>query len=176
MSSENIGAIVAFSTKVVTAQIARPSNTTDYASGDVIANITTNELLTFENAVKGLSQKLSGSISTARVHSSANVGTKPDLELWLFHTKPALDVDNAVFTPTDEEMKTVIGVIDFPTGSWRVGTATAGAGGNSMCETKNIGLAFRAAGQDIYGALVHRAAYTPVSDEVFTVDLVITQD
>jgi hypothetical protein len=171
--SDRFEAVVEFQTKIIRAALTRSANTTAYASGEVLA-AAAGDHLTFEEAV--LPKKLSGSISTARIYSSANVGTKPELELYLFHTDIAEVGDNTAFAPSDAEMLTCIGVIDFAASDWKVGKADSGADGNAMIEVKNIGLAFRGAGTSIYGVLVHRGAYTPVSGEIFTVDLVVTHD
>lgn len=167
-------AVVEFQTKILRASMTRPANTTAYTSGDVLAAVTTDAHLTFEGAVQP--KKLSGSISTARLFSSANQGTKLEAELWLFHTDITEVGDNEAFAPSDAELLTCIGRIDFSASSWAVGNAGSGASGNAMVEVKNIGLALRGAGQDIYGVLVARNAYTPVSGEVITAELVITQD
>ena len=176
--------IIQFRTKRFTDAITRPANAAAYAAGDVISEVTTNDHLTFGTATAvdgsgnpvGAPGKLSGSIDVARCFSSANQSTLPDLELWLFHTDIAEVADNSAFAPTDAEMLTLIGIIDFPVADWKVGTATAGAGGNAVCEARQIGLPFRLATQVLYGQLVVRNAYTPVTSETFTVELVVTQD
>lgn len=166
-------AIAVFQTKVVRASLTRPANATAYTDGDVLAAADDSHL-TFLEAVQP--KKLSGSITTARVHSSANQGTKPELELWLFGSDIAEVGDNAPFAPSDAEALNLIGVIDFAESGWRIGLSGGGAAGNAVCQSDNIGLTFRAFTQNVYGVLVLRNAYTPVSGEVFTVDLVVTQD
>lgn len=165
--------ITTFYTKELRDSITRPANTTAYTAGDVIAEVTTNDHFVFSDAVKAGHN--TGMISNARIFSSANQGTKLDAELWLFHTNITEAGDNAAFAPTDAELLTLVGIIDFPVASWKAGNATAGADGNSVCVVENIGIAFRAI-QNLYGVLVARNAYTPVESEVFTIDLVIAQD
>jgi hypothetical protein len=109
-------------------------------------------------------------ITNARITSSVNAGTKPDLELWLFRSDIAEVGDNEAFAVTDAEQLTRIGIIDFPVANWIVG------GANAVCEVSNIGLAFKAATSSIYGVLVVRNTYTPVSGETLTVELVVAQD
>lgn len=163
--------------------VTRPANTTAYTAGDVISAVTTNDHLTFNNVTAGGVN--SGTIISARINSSANVATKPDLELWLFHTDIAEVADNLAFAPTDAEMLTVVGVIDIPLANFLVGTATVGAAGNTVQVITGIDLPFTTSQVDtasgekrgvLYGQLVHRAAYTPVSGEIFTVELTIAQD
>jgi hypothetical protein len=159
--------------------IIRPSNTTAYAAGDVISAVTSNDHFTFVNPFKRVN---SGEVVALNINSSASVATKPDLELWLFHTDIVEAVDNTAFIPTDAEMLTCVGVIKIPTGSWDVGLATAGAGGNAFQQVKDLNMVMQLAtsndntGNNLYGQLVVRNAYVPVSAEVFTIELLVRQD
>lgn len=154
------------------ATFTRPNDTNTYAAGDVVANSTSAPvIMTFLNATLG---KVSPSIiQHAIIVTSASVATKPDLELWLFDTAITMDNDNAVFTPTDVELLTLIGVILFPVADFKVGDATVGAGGNAICEAKNLGVPFNSTinSNDLFGVLVARNAYVPVAQEIFTVRL-----
>lgn len=152
------------------ATLTRPADTTAYAVGDVVCNSTSAPvILTFPYGARNGSAVLQHAV----IVDSANVATKPDLELWLFDTAMAMDNDNAAFTPTDAELLNLIGVVSFATGSFKAGDATSGAGGNAICEATNIGIPVNPAGSDtaLYGVLVVRNAYVPVSGEVFTVRL-----
>jgi hypothetical protein len=153
----------------VAATFTRPSDTTAYASGDVVCNSTSvPTIMTFADALKYNNAVL----QHAMIVTSANVATKPDLELWLFDTTVAMDNDNAAFTPTDAELLNLVGVVSFATGDFKAGDATGGAGGNAICEATNLGIPINpAAADDLYGILVARNAYVPVSGEVFTVRL-----
>ncbi len=161
---------------VDSATVTRPADTNTYAAGDVLCNSTSApETLKF-NAVtigEGDGRNDVAVINQAVIVSSANQTLKPDLELWLFDTDIALDNDNAAFTPTDAELLTLVGVIDFPYLDWKVGDATAGAGGNSVCVAKNLGIPVHtlSGSKKLFGALVVRNAYVPVSAGVFTVRL-----
>lgn len=171
-------AIIQFQTVRARDTLTRPANITQYADGDVVANADDSHLL-FEGVVEAGAVLRSGSIPTARIVSSANQSQKPELELWLFDLAVATVGDNAAFAPTDAEMANLVGIIDFPASSWKVGNAGAGATGNSVCEATNIGLVFKLAGTDLHGVLVVRdpgTPYTPVDSEVFTVDLLVTKD
>lgn len=158
--------------------LTRPANTDAYAAGDVVSAVTSNDHFTFLEVNRSGTQtkQLGGSIATARLHSSANQATKLDGELWLFHTDIAEVADNGAFAPTDAEMLTLVGVIDFPLANWKAGIATVGAGGNAVCEAFNLGLAFKGATKTLYGQLVVRNAYTPVSGEIFTVEIILSRD
>lgn len=173
--SQRQESITTFKTVVIRDAITRPANTTAYTAGDVIAEVTTNDHLLFSEVVRKGPNHGSGMITNAIIRSSANQGTKLDAELWLFSVDMTEVADNAAFAPTDAELLTLVGVIDFPVASWKAGAATAGAGGNAVCLVENIGIAFRTT-ENLYGVLVARNAYTPVASEIFTVDLVIAQD
>ena len=161
--------------RFVQANFTRPNDTNAYAAGDVIADSTSAAtIITLEGAVKGDGE--SSIILTAKLISSANQATKLDARLWLFDTAPSsYGNDNAAFTPTDAEMRTVLAVIAFPSTAWIGGDATSGAGGNAMCEAQGLWLpiatAARATGNSIYAVLEARNAYTPVAQERFDLRL-----
>ena len=167
-------AIVEFQTKVARASVTRPANTTPYTAGDIIAAVTTNNHLTFSDVVEDSGG--TGSIDGVRVTSSANQSTKPDLELWLFHTDITEVGDNVAFAPTDAEMLTRVGIIDLSVDNWKAGHSGSGATGNACIEVSNLGAIFNTATKDLIGVLVVRNGYTPVSSEIFTVELLITRD
>lgn len=168
--------VVEFNTRRVVASITRPANVTAYADGDAMSDVTGDAHLTFDRAVRKRGNSPSGVINSARITSSANQTTLPDVELWLFSADIADTADNAAWAPSDAETLTRIGVIRFELADWQAMNRTSGANGNAGCELHNLGILFVGAGEDIYGQLVARNAYTPVSSEVFTVELVLTQD
>lgn len=151
----------------VSAGFVRPANTTAYTAGDVVSG---GGLLVFAGA--SLEPGGAGIVQHATLVDSANVATKPDLELWLFDTPIELDADNAAFTPTDEDLRTFVGAISLAASLFKVGDATSGAGGNCICDVPNIGMPFNTViGSTLYGVLVVRNAYVPVSAERFDVRL-----
>ena len=91
------------------------------------------------------------------------------LELWLFDTAPASDNDNAAFTPSDSELAGVLAVIPLP--YTYVGDATSGAGGNCIYTSGDISKQYKCASgtTSIFGVLVVRNAYVPVTDETFNI-------
>lgn len=155
------------SVKLITVSLTRPSNTTDYAAGDVVTDGSQSRFVFEElSEFKGKG----GIIQNAVLISSANQATKIDADLFLFAADVTdLDADNAAFTPTDDQLKNCIGVIDFADASFKAGDGQSGASGNAICVAANVGIAFH--GDTLYGVLVARNAYTPVSAEVFTVSL-----
>jgi hypothetical protein len=160
----------------ITASVTRPSDTTAYAAGDALTDSTSAPTkITFSNC--GRYAGGSGKIINAILVDSAAQATKGQFELWLFDTSVTPDNDNAVFTPTDAECATLVGVFAFTTPF--VGDATAGAGGNCVYVTTPAApIPFKcgAALKDLYGLVVVRNAYTPVSGEIFSFILVTDQD
>ena len=158
--------------RTISTSFTRPSDTTAYAAGDVVCNSTSAPvIMTFAGAVNTDFQM--GVIAQATLIDSANQSTKLDAELWLFDTTVTMDNDNAAFTPTDAECATLVGIVPFSTAYWKSGDATAGAGGNAVCHVQGLSIPFNVvhASNALYGILVARNAYTPVSAESFTVRL-----
>ena len=173
--------VIEFNTSSIVRAITRPADTTPYTAGDVVSG-DPDLHFTFPKAARIGGGRLTGVISGARITSSANVATKADLELWLFRADVAARADNLAIAFTDAEMLTRIGIIQFPTANWFVGLATAGAGGNAGCESMGLGIPYQLAAPaandtpSMYGQLVVRNAYEPVSAEIFTVELLLTLD
>lgn len=179
---DTINATAGYRTTTYRDAITRPNDTTTYTAGDVISEVTTNDHFTFGAASDDGSKRVGRpnpgtiTINAARLWSSANQTAKPSFELWLFNVDIAEVADNSAFAVTDAEMLTLVGIIDFAQGFWKVGLATIGAGGNSVCEIKNIDLPVNARPGRLYGQLVDRAGYIPVASEIFTVDLICSPD
>lgn len=155
--------------QTVDAEFTRPSDTTAYAAGDVICNSTSAPTI-LEFSV-GQRNGATGVILRGTLIDSASEATALSAELWLFDTTITMDNDNAAFTPTDAEMKTLVGVLSFT--SRKVGTASDNCEFRS--DESNIPFACTSGTRKLYGVLVARNAYTPVSGEVFTVRLKVLQ-
>lgn len=156
--------------RFVAANFTRPNDTNAYAAGDVIADSTSAPtIITLSGAVKGEGE--SSMILSASLFSSANQATKLDARLWLFDTTVTMDNDNAAFTPTDAELRTLLAVIAFPSTAWIGGDATSGAGGNAVCQAQALWLPIVAANKtnNIFAVLEARNAYTPVAQERFDI-------
>ena len=177
-----IGSVVEFQTESRIATLTRPSNTTPYDVGDCISAVTTNAYLTFDDVANKGPSRLTGVISSATIWSNANVASKPEIEAWIFHTPIASVADNSAFAPSDAEMLTLVGVIQFPAADFFIGKADAGITGNCVCQVPSIGLPYQvnALGATptvaFYCQLVARSAYIPVSGEIFTMRLMLTLD
>lgn len=158
--------------RTIFAQFTRPSNTTQYAAGDVVNDSTSAPtVMTFSKPARESGPTGGGSIiQQAILIDSAAEATKLDCELWLFDTTITPDNDNAAFTPTDAELLTLVGIISFPASGYKVGTAS----GNSVCQVDNLGLPVNTVAgpaNSLFGVLVARNAYTPISAEVFKIVL-----
>jgi len=155
---------------MVKGTFTRPSDTTAYTIGDVVCNSTTAPVvITFSNMPKGSNGV--GMIQDSLCVTSANQSTKPDIDLYLFDTSPTIDNDNAAYTPTDAELLTLVGVVNFAASDFKAGDITSGAGGNAFCHVRNLAMPFKCTGMTdnaLYGVVQARNAYTPVSAEVFT--------
>ena len=179
-----VTAINSFRFAPIRATLTRPSNTTAYATGQVISNVTTNAHFTFGVALT-TSQSgrdsmsrlnyLTGTLNGLQLNSSSADG-KSDLELWLFETDIANVADGSAFAPSNAEMLTRVAVIDLPAGSWKVGKAGSGAAGNSSIFLRNLDIPYRASTGILYGQLVARSASTPISGEIYSCDLYRTID
>lgn len=161
--------------KTISTNFTRPADTNAYAAGDAVTNSTSApSILTFDAVARANAG--SGVIVGAVLIDSANQATKGQFELWLYDTSFSADNDNAAFTPSDGETETLIGVIEFNIP--KVGDATSGAGGNCVYPVPNLSIPYTCGGSsdDIFGLLVVRNAYTPVSAEKFTVRLFVVQN
>jgi hypothetical protein len=157
--------------KIVTATLTRPNDTTAYAAGDQVADSTSAPtILTFSNC--GRTSGGSGVIVGATLIDHSNQATAPDLELWIFNTTATPNNDNAAFAPSDNTADTCIGVIHF-TASYAGDSATSG---NKFYDAGPFSIPYVCTTTDLYGMLVVRNAYTPTAQEVWKVALRLLQD
>lgn len=167
---------IGFKTRTLDVTITRPNDTTAYTAGDTLSDSTSAPTSMKFSTGDG---KPSGKISSAVAISSANLATKPDLELWLFDTDVAAAsfLDNAAAAFSDAEVNSLVAKIAFPVASWVPGNMTANAGGNAVC-TVTPGVRFNGIqGKDqLFGVVVVRNAYTPVALEAFKFRLQVELD
>lgn len=159
--------IVDNSLSILSATFGRPANTTQYAAGDIVSDSAAQ--LVFAGAALAAGE--SGTILTAQLHQNANQSTLGSFELNLFSSKVAVQTDNAAAAFTNAEMLTWVGGFAF-TSSYIL-NAGSGAAGNVVWQARNLNLDYRCGSGEtaLYGLLVVRNAYTPVSQEVFKVML-----
>lgn len=152
------------------ATFTRPADTTAYTAGDVMSDSTSAPtVMTFKNALR----EGCGAIQQAYLLDSANQSMLLDSELWLFDTVPAATNDNAAIAFSDAELANLVAVVDFNVADTKIGLATAGDGGNAINRQFGLGIPVRGKGliDHLYGVLVARNAYVPVSAEIFTITL-----
>lgn len=157
----------------VSASKTRPANTTTYASGDVInESASAGTVFTFTNAA--LANGGGGIIRNVLITSSSFPTTKlAAAELFLFHVAPVADNDNAAATLTEAELANCIGVVVTPATPY-AGDAQADAAGSCVYQTAcNLPFVCTASSRNIYGVLIARNAYVPVSAEVISITLII---
>lgn len=143
--------------RVSEASVTRPANTTAYAAGDVVGPAV--------GAAMEFFAEQSGLIRSAVLVDSAAEATKPDLDLALFTEAPDVAADNAAFAPTDAQAEKCVGVLSFLGLDFKTLAA-----GNGVIQADAIDIEY-SADRKLYGVLIARNAYTPVSGEKFTVRL-----
>lgn len=155
-------------TAIATDSITRPADTTQYTAADQVGSI--NLIFDVARVPGG-----SGIISSAILIDSTAESTKPYIDLLLFDSPVTSVADNAAAAPTDLEVERAIpnGVISFDGVNY---FKVAGANGLIPVGNLNIPFVCREGSRKLYGILVARNAYTPISTEKFTARLGILQD
>lgn len=158
----------------VTGRVTRPSNTTAYVAGSVIAG-TAGTPITFSNALRVNAG--SAYLVGCTLVVASNQATAPQVELWLFKVAPTTSTANgATWAPTIAELRNCMGVIPFP--NKFVANPATGALGSLVYQVDSINKVIVAdtGSRAVYGVLVVRNAYSPVSGETFDVILTVSQD
>lgn len=156
------------------ANFTRPSNTTAYAGGDLIANSETAASVvpmswTLPGTVGGLVK-----IRRALVRKTATSITNADIRVHLFSASPTVSTngDNAAFLTVVSGLASHLGSIYVPMGQPLADGAIGWGVPLDYSETYAADMIVRpSSGRLIYGLLLAKAAYTPASAEVFTVEL-----
>lgn len=164
------------SVKTVSANFIRPANTTVYSVNDVVSGSASGgTAMTFLNAARDNGG--GGYIIDAMVVDSAYAATAMTFDLFLFNANPTTEInDNLSFQPTDAELANTEAVITL--NNFYAGSATIGTAGNRIFQSDAANRHFVcvSSGSDLYGVLVARTAYNPISAEEFTVRLRIMED
>lgn len=156
-----------FLEQIVVEQTPTVSTSPAYTAKDAVGG-----LLTFSNAARYPGG--SGIIQSAALIDLSQ--QMPSLELCLFDRAIAAPTDNAVFDPTDAELKTLLCVIAL--------SSYGDFNDNSASTRGALGIAFKLFGgsgsvsatANLYGALVTRGTPTLVGTADITVRLAIIQD
>ncbi len=161
--------------------LLRPNNATQYTAGDVIEDTAGGGVQTIFDAgrVAGGSGRI---ISCALAITANGVAVLAgDFELWLFDTAvEAHESDADTFTPTEDDMINIVGVLQFNTADVFEADLTAGAGGivTYMAAQTFLPLGFQctAASVNLHATLVVRNAYTPSAFEQYYLRMYVEQD
>lgn len=179
LSSDNNVVTPRITHKRVQTTYTRPANTTTYTANAVLCNSTSaGTILTFSGMA--LANAGFGKIYSAILREGANQTLKLESELWLFRSSITMQNDNVAFAPSAANLDDCIGVIAFSAGASKTGTVTAGASGNNLYagllpDSQPLAYTTGASDTNLYGVLVVRNAYVPVSAETFSVTLLAEQ-
>jgi hypothetical protein len=153
-------------------QFTRPADTTAYASGDLVANSTTNGDLVMPVLLNAaLMPGVPVKVSRIRIAKSGNTVTDANFQVHLFEKLPVIPTaaDNTALT---SGTTINVGTVDYYAGSVNVPSmiaGVAGAVGFSTVSPEIILNPFDNTG--LYVLLEAKAAYVPASEEIFTVTL-----
>ncbi len=149
-----------------TATFARPADTTQYASGDLVANSTTAGSVTpMEWNVADYDTGVAF-IRRAKIKKSATSVTSASFRLHLYGASPTIaNGDNSAWSTTES---TYYGAIDVTVDR---AFSDSSAGFGVPVTGSEINAHLRSGGKKIYGLLEARGTYTPASAETFSVTL-----
>lgn len=154
---------------VASANFTRPANTDPYASGDIVANsVTAGSVTPMSFSVARVSGG-SGMVRRARLRKTDTSTTNAAFRLHLYSGSPgASNGDGAAWLTS---LSGYMGSIDITADK----VFTANAAGQGVPGV-GVEMSFVATALVIYGLLEARAAYTPASAEVFTLELEVIQN
>jgi hypothetical protein len=147
--------------------LTRPANTTTYAINDVMADVAaTAGGDTFTGCAKQSGG--SGIITDVTFAFDEDAATPLQGELFLFDTAMTAPADNAAFTVTDAQARTIVAKIPF---------ALEDIGANGFCHVQNLSIAFTTVGSaDLRSLIRVKNAYVPTTNSsVLTTRLKIIQ-
>jgi hypothetical protein len=161
------------------ADITRAANTTTYGVGEVYAASTTAAVASVFGRCSSQSSGQGGVIRSVSITSSNDQTTKLIADLFLFNAAPVtFGNDNEVFVPTDAEMLNCVAVVKLDgTVAGNSFTGLVAGVGNHITVVGGLFLPYECVVGDgsLYGVLVTRNAYAPISGEVSRIRLGIQQ-
>jgi hypothetical protein len=172
VTSANPLAVASLPIVTPTANFTRPSDTTQYASGDLVANNTTAGSVTpLSWATAARTTAGSGQVLRARLTKSTASATAATFRLHLYAASPTCtNGDNGVWLTTQSGY---LGSFDLDASSTSGRTFSDPALEVIGVPTAGSQVNFVATATTIYGLVEARSTYTPASAEVFTVILEI---
>ena len=147
----------------------RPANTTSYTAGDVISSTTGGD----ERAIQFKNVGKSGRIDHAIVVMEET--DTVSLELWVFDSEPTNADDNAAIALDADDAEKLIAVYTFGDGAKKDGGAIEVYMATLDVEGTNIHRYATVSGS-LWGLLVTRSVYTPLSASQFVVILQVKAD
>jgi hypothetical protein len=155
-------------TKIAT--FTRPANTTQYASGDLVANNATAGSVVVPHVAAARFPGGNGRVVGVQVTKSDVSVTSAAFRVHFFTAAPTVSAgDNAAFALTNGGAKGYIGHVDV-TIDQALGDA---AQGRAACDLQ---FDTAAPSADLYTLLEARGTYTPASAEAFTIELELERD
>lgn len=141
----------------------RPNNTTQYTSGDLVANNTTAgsvNPLTFNLPTTNFKLQRVGAVKSNTTNTNAS------FRLHLYSSKPVVaNGDNASWSST---ISGFLGDIDI---DMTIRSFSSGSAGFGLFATSDLPAYLDLSTPVLYGLLEARASYTPTAKETFTVTL-----
>lgn len=150
------------------ATITRPSDTTAYASGDLIANSTTAGSVTPLTFYVGYGTGFK--INRVKVKFNSTTPTNAKFRLHLYGASPTpTNGDNGAWLTTESSY---LGAVDIDASALTFSDSTSAYGiyvNTALTETPILDMGINGV---LYGLLTATAAYTPTSGEIFTISLI----
>ena len=147
----------------------RPADTTQYTSGDIVANSTTAASITpLSWSIEGM-QGASGIIRGVRVYKSNKTVTAGSFRVHLFTADPGVPTngDNGAFGIADASNFLDTVAVDLSSSSMAGGTT----GAKKRSAAVAIPFTFPTTAMKLYGLIDVQGTYTPTSAETFTITL-----
>lgn len=150
------------------ATITRPSDTTAYASGDLIANSTTAGSVTPLTFNVGYGNGFR--LNRVKIKFNSTTPTNAKFRLHLYGSSPTVtNGDNGAWLSTESDY---LGAVDIDASLLTFSDSTAGYGLYINTALTEAPMLTTNANAIFYGLLTATAAYTPTSAEIFTVSLI----
>jgi hypothetical protein len=164
-------------TRIAASTITRPSDTTAYAVGDLVANSTTSGSVTPFTLAAARITDGSFIIRRVRLRKSSTTLTNAQFRVHLFNASPTVSVgDNEAFNSAGALSTTgtaaYLGYTDI-TIDVGFSDGSNGFSGSTFLDTQ---VKLSGGNANMYALLEARAAYTPTSAETITVTVEILQD
>jgi hypothetical protein len=163
--------------KRITASFTRPSDTTQYAAGDVVGPVTTPAAMSFPNAAKGNGG--SGRILELMMAFDLETITTATFRLHFFNATLTPQADNAAFTGVSTNPSTYLGYIDPPILVTQAG-GTLGQIRHTINSTTTSGLPFyyqcADGGSGLWVVITALGTYTPKSAGIVRLSLTVERD